>query len=279
MSLWCRNMNYKNIISHRICTQTKRIKNQETSLCTYAHGSLTIEASFVIPLMAGSLAFILYFFQVILVQVQIEEALIYTGRCVAVESCVVSSEEALFLSAETIFRSIVDKSTVVNRYVENKSWGISLLKSEFSGDEICLRAEYAVKLPISFFDIDRIRLSSENCFQKWIGSNGFEQVGKWVYITPTGTVYHTSMACRVLDISIKEAPLSEIGEYRGLNGQKFYPCFRCKKEAGQVVYYTDYGTLYHQNIGCRALKRTINKIHIEEVGARSICSFCKKNEK
>lgn len=278
MSHWKRNMYHKNKISLRICTQTKSINNQETSLCTRPRASLTIEASFIVPLMAGFLAIILFFFRVISVQVVVEEAMVYTGRCVAVESCVVSSEEALFLSAESIFRMLVDENVVVNSYVENKSWGISLLKSEFTGDVIWLRAEYAVKLPVSFFGTDCIYLSSENSFHKWIGSNGLEHVEKWVYITQTGSVYHTSVDCRVLDISIKTAFLSEIGDYRGVDGQKFYPCSRCKKEDCQVVYYTDYGTLYHYDVVCSSLKRTIKKIPLEEVGSRHICSFCNKSE-
>jgi len=68
--------------------------------------------------------------------------------------------------------------------------------------------------------------------------------------------------------------LSEIGDYRGVDGQKFYPCSRCKKEDCQVVYYTDYGTLYHKDIACSAIKRLVEKIKIEDVGNRRPCSFC-----
>jgi len=279
MSHWKRNMHPITQISLRICTQTKTTQNQEASLCTPISASLTIEASFIVPLMAGFLASILFFFRIISVQVAVEEALIYTGRCVAVESCVVSSEDALFLSAESIFRMAIAESAVVDSYVENKAWGISLLKSDFTGDEIWLRAEYAVKLPVSFFDFEYISLASETGFQKWIGNRALGNVGEWVYITETGSVYHTNIGCRVLDISIKTTLLSEIGDYRGANGQKYYPCRRCKKEDSQVAYYTDYGTLYHQNIACSSLKRTIKKIRFDEVGTRRICSFCSKKDR
>jgi len=278
MSHWKRNMQYKNKISLRIRTQTKMKKNQETSFCAWQRASMTIEASFIVPFMAGFLAIILFFFRVISVQAAVEEALIYAGRCVAVESCIVSSEEALFLSAESLFRMMVDENEIVNNYVENESWGISLLKSQFTDDEIRLCAEYSIKLPVSFFDIKRIHLLSVNCFQKWVGNKELGQEGEWVYITQKGTVYHTSMKCRTLDLSVKTALLSEISGYRGLDGQKYYPCACFKEDDNQMVYYTDYGTLYHQSLKCSSLKRTVKKIHISQVGARHICSFCKKGE-
>ena len=100
MSHWKNNRELLHKISQRICTQTKTIRNQETSLCIHPEASLTIEASVVVPLMAGFLAIILFFFRIMQVQAIVEETLIYTGRCVAVESSVVSSEKALYLSAE-----------------------------------------------------------------------------------------------------------------------------------------------------------------------------------
>ena len=65
MSHWKRNMQYKNKISLRIRTQTKMKKNQETSFCAWQRASMTIEASFIVPFMAGFLAIILFFFRAV----------------------------------------------------------------------------------------------------------------------------------------------------------------------------------------------------------------------
>ena len=269
-----RKIQYKDQISPRICTQTNTKESLETSLCACTRASLTVEASIIVPLMVGFLAIILFFFRFIQVQVAVEEALIYTGRKVAVESCMMSSEEVLYLSAEAIFREAISENEIINRYIKNKSNGIQLLKSEFADNEIWLRAEYEIKLPVAFFSIDSVELSSENCFQKWIGNRDEFYDGDWVYITQNGTVYHSKKDCRALDISVKRASASKIENYRGENGQKYYACDRCKEEGVNWVYYTDYGTLFHAKIDCSSLKRTIEKIRKDEVGNRRICVFC-----
>lgn len=269
-----RNIQYKDQISPRICTQTNIKDNHETSLCIYLKASLTVEASFIVPLMAGFFAIIVFFFRLIQVQVAVEEVLIYTGRKVAVESSIVSSEEVMYISAETIFREAISEYEIINKYVKNKSRGITLSKSVFAEDEIWLRAEYEIKLPVAFFSIDSVWLSSENCFQKWIGNRDEFYDGDWVYITQNGTVYHTKRDCQALDISVKRASALKIESYRGKNGQKYYACKRCKEEAVSWVYYTDYGTLFHTKIDCSSLKRTIEKIRKDKVGNRRICIFC-----
>ena len=101
-------------------------------------------------------------------------------------------------------------------------------------------------------------------------------MGEYVYITPKGTVYHRTPSCRILDISVRKADLSQIEKERGKDGQKYYPCSRCGKETAldNTVYCTDYGTLYHTKVSCSALKRTVNKIKLDEIGERNPCSFC-----
>ena len=82
--------------------------------------------------------------------------------------------------------------------------------------------------------------------------------------------------CRVLDLSVRTAHMSEIDDIRGLDGQKYYPCDDCKTNMGveDVVYYTQYGTSYHKNVSCSALKRNVKKILKSEIGNKKACSFC-----
>ncbi len=259
-------------ISSRICTQTKFNIYQETSFCTCKAGSLTIEAAVIIPLAVGFLVCVLYFFRVIQVQATVEEALIYVGRMIAVESSIVSSEEALFLSAEAGIKTALKKSVVIDNYVENGVWGVSLLRSKFQGEDIVLCAEYKVRLPVKFFGIDSITLSSQNAFRKWIGDIKGEE--DYVYVTSNGEVYHTNLDCPSLSLSIKQSLTSKISNCRGKDGQKYYPCSACVRRETGVVYYTDYGTLYHEVLDCSALKRTVKKIAISEIGGKRQCMFC-----
>lgn len=258
------------------CTRNN-IQKKGTSFCTYRKASLTVEAAVVVPLTAGFLLAILFFFRVLFVQEAVEEALVYAGRTVAVESCLTDTEEVLFLSAEGLFKYALFQDTDVNRYVTGGVLGVSLLGSEFSGKKIELQANYMVKFPIDFFGHKGIWLSSENCFVKWKGDlyEGITQ-GEWVYIAETGSVYHKDTSCRSLDLNIQEGLLTEVSLYRGANGQKYDPCDRCMVDMHEThrVYFTDYGHLYHGQISCSALKRTITKVLLSEVGERRACSFC-----
>lgn len=263
------------------CTRIKinisTILQQETSFCTYVKGSFTVEAAVVVPLMMGFLLSILFFFRVLFVQRAVEEALLFTGRSVAVESCMVDSDTALYVSAEALFKTSLLQDKNIERYVVGGVLGVTLLGSEFSGKEIELKANYLLKFPINFFGERGLWLTSENCFVKWTGDLQEETVdGEWVYITETGSVYHKDTSCRSLDLSIQEGILSEVLQFRGSNGQKYYACDRCMENYDEdaTVYYTDYGRLYHGSLGCSALKRTIFRVLLSQVGERPPCSFC-----
>ena len=277
MSLWMKHFinNFINIKRNRSPKIYINTYFKETSFILCKKGSLTIEASITVPIMIGFLAIIVFFFRIIQVQSLIEEAIIYTGREIAVESSVLSSEELLFLAAEAhMFNAI--KNSEIEDYIEGGFFGIALGDSNFEGDTITLKATYYMKLPVSFFDIRTIRLTSKNSFRKWVGNEDYTKDDKYVYVTTNGKVYHDSTSCRVLDLSIKRMKYKEIETLRGENGQKYYACDRCvvQGEEQEIVYGTDYGRLYHQNVNCSFLKRTIHKILITETEGRKKCTYC-----
>ena len=253
---------------------------RETSFCTYHRASMSVEAAVVIPLVMGFFVSILFFFRVLFVQEAVEEALVYAGRMVAVESSLTEDGGALFLSAETLVKSKLSEEEDVEKYVLGGVIGVSLLESEVYGKEILLTASYIVKFPIAFWQQSGILLTSQNSFVKWKGDvyTGVQQE-EWVYITETGTVYHKNTSCRSLDLNINEGLLRNVSSYRGVEGQRYTACNKCMKETepDQTIYFTDYGTLYHGSLACSALKRTIHKILLSEVGERRACSFCYAN--
>ncbi len=252
-----------------------KIISEEASLYAFQKGSYTVEAAIVIPLVAGFLVSILFFFRVLQVQAAIDEALIYAGRKVAAESSITDSEAALFLSTEFFFLQILEEYECVEEYVDYGKLGISLLKSDFSEDSIYLRAEYSMKMPVAFFEIGKIYLWQQNTFRKWTGDGSWQEEDM-VYVTSTGEVYHSSMNCQSIKLSVKYTDYSKIEGLKGANGQKYYACSRCadKSLGAGRVYFTDYGTLYHADISCSAIKRTVTQIPLSEIGERRKCSFC-----
>ena len=211
-------------------------------------------------------------------QYAVEEALVYAGRKTAVESSVIESQELLLASAKGYFLYALGDNEVIDNYVYGGKWGILLWESKFEEEQICLRANYEMRLPVDIWGIGSIWLYNQNVFNKWNGDmlSSNEETGNYVYITQNGTVYHRTPSCRILDINIREVEVSQIETERGKDGQKYYPCSRCGEEnvLDNTVYCTDYGTLYHAQISCSALKRTIHKVKLEEVGERNPCSFC-----
>lgn len=263
--------------SPTLCTRKKQAKLQETSFCISQKASLTVEAAVVLPITAGFLLTILFFFRVLLVQADVEEALVYAGRTTAVESVLVDEKTTLFLSVEGRFYQAVTQENMVERFVEGGVLGVSLLGSEVTGKEILLKANYMVRFPIEFFGIKGIWLTSQNAFVKWKGDLYTGEIQEsWVYITKTGSVYHKNTNCRSLDLNIQETAMKDMDTIRGKNGQKYYSCSKCTDRPDKLekVYVTDYGKLYHGDLSCSALKRTVEKILISQVGERRPCSYC-----
>ncbi len=246
-----------------------------TSLFACRKGSFTLECAVIIPISAGFLASILFLFQVIRVQAIVEEAALYTGRIIAVESSVVSDEKALFLSTEGLLLLKLQEEGVLP-LINNGLLGINIVASDFQGEYINLKINYFMKLPVSFWEIKNIELSCENRFRKWNGNLTKAGEGNWVYITEHGKVYHVREDCQAIKLTIMNSNIGEVEKLRGKDGQKFYPCSGCVEHRleGLVVYYTNYGVLYHESIYCSALKRTVYRVPETEVSGRKLCSFC-----
>lgn len=251
-------------------------EHKETPSCTCPKASYTLEAAVIFPIVAGFIVFILMFFRILQVQTGVSAALAYASRMTAVEACAVESEPALLVSAEGFMISKLKDNELVESYVKGGMAGISLLKSDFSGENVELYAEYTVKFPFNFFEISGYSVSQKSLSRKWIGRRLDSETGSFVYITDFGSVYHKSKSCSYLDLSINSVNISEIALLRNKSGTKYSACSKCvaKNKEGSRVYITDYGTLYHSDISCSALKRTIYIVKLSEVDGLPSCSKC-----
>lgn len=101
-----------------------------------------------------------------------------------------------------------------------------------------------------------------------------------VYVTETGTVYHTSPDCNYLDLSIHGVSAGQVKGLRNASGARYQPCEDCARSgaAAGTVYITDYGTSWHNSLGCSGLKRTIREVDLEELGGMRMCTKCAKGE-
>ena len=108
------------------------------------------------------------------------------------------------------------------------------------------------------------------------GASDLTQEDPMVYVTETGTVYHTNRNCTYLNLSIEAVDAAVLEERRNQSGGKYYPCEICGRIGGYgMVYITGQGSSYHSSITCPGLKRTIYTIPLSQVGGRGRCSKCR----
>ena len=241
-------------------------------------GSFTVEAALAVPIFLLALLVILGFFPLLLIQTQVNAALQYTARIMAVsyqdeedEGSIVSLAEGILL-----FRSYLGDHGLSEDFLENGVNSISLANTDLSGEYVQLVANYEVELPTGFWGIDSLPVEQCVSAKKWTGagtdSSDEEEDTEYVYITPSGSVYHTTTSCPYLSLSTKSVSYSSLSSLRNSEGHIYYACSCYSGES--IVYVTNYGTLYHGSLSCSYLKRTIYKVKLDAVGGRSACSKC-----
>lgn len=257
------------------------LPGKEMPRCT-RQASFTVEAAVILPLLAGFFVSILFFFRVMQVQMEVQKALEYTAR----ELAVCLEEESVYdgILAKTLFVKNMGGWDEALHYIEGGCVGISLAKSDFGGDEVCLRAEYRLRLPVSFFRKKTLVIAQSAVTRKWVGwkeDGESSEEDTWVYIAETGTVYHRNRFCTHLNLSVRMVSGDDVGSLRNENGGIYRRCYKCADGAvvGEMVYITDEGDCYHTDTDCSGLKRTVRRVRLSEVAGRRCCDRCESKEK
>lgn len=134
------------------------------------------------------------------------------------------------------------------------------------GDGTLYSAEY--QMPVPFGILSEGLIFRQTMFiRHWTGYDRSEESEEeLVYITKTGTVYHRSIQCKHLQVSVREVAFRDISRYRNQSGGKYYPCEYCvKNSCGNKVYITPEGDRYHSTRSCSSLLRFIRQVKISEV--------------
>ncbi len=256
--------------------------HKETPRRSCFPAGFTLEAAVILPLAASFFVSILFFFRMMQIQLVVQKALDDTGRQLAVYS---AEENAIpdLAVAEMLFLKELGEQELADEYILGGKMGISLLQSEFDGRDVCVKADYLIRLPIQIFWTRNFVMEQHADCRKWNGwkpgdsADGEEQ---WVYITETGSVYHSTSTCSHLELSIRSVQREQITELRSENGGKYYKCKECggRENAWGTVYITNQGNRYHNDLNCSGIKRTIYMVRLSEVEERRSCSRCCTNE-
>lgn len=259
-------------------------------------GALTVEAAVVLPLFFLAVMGVLSFVQVLLVQMRIMGPLSNTARACAqyvyVQELGNEDEGVLAqvpdLLLEKKLSVIGARNDVVNQV--GKEWldacgivrgasGLSFLFSQIPSKEnmVDLVVHYRVQPDIWLIPIPSIPITQRCRVHGWVGSEAtgaIKEKSQTVYVTDTGTVYHKSLGCTHIHLSILQVYTKDVATLRNESGGKYDSCENCGERESSIVYITNTGNRYHTSLSCRGIKRGVKKITMDEVGTRSACKRC-----
>lgn len=276
--------------------------------------SLTVEASFVVPLSFFTVMLFMNLFLFLQVQTRVQKELAEMSTELMPYGTLLSraganSEKAsasylnqigvdgLFRELGTeaylsyrMYRSVKDERWLT--YINGGATGFS-----FSGSSIYEKnSEIRILIHYSYIFGNRVLSFGGIPVKQQIVARGFSGVSRakntkkdeedetgetMVYITDNGKVFHRTGECTYLKPSIRQITLDKLESERNSSGAKYYSCEYCGGETSEgIVFITSYGTRYHLLISCRGLLRTIHAIREEEAleqGYRP-CSKCGTEE-
>lgn len=271
------------------------------SLSRKVKAGMTVEASIVLPLF-------LFFFlnlgcaiEMIRLHGNLQLALWQVGSKMAVYGYVLDSGEVpedgegwwrdlagAVISATYVKGQMVDSAGADYLNASPMTDGTDSLKlweSEIFGsdDEMDIVVTYSVSPWARLVGFRSFRLANRYYAHIWNGyglseSEESEETAQIVYVTENGTVYHVTLECTHLNLSVRRVPASTIDDLRNQGGGRYYPCSRCATRAlvPNAFYITEEGDRYHYSADCSGLKRTTSSMTLEQAldaGYRP-CSRC-----
>jgi len=275
--------------------------------------SLTLEAAMVLPLFLYFMMVLMYFIQICTIQEQIQSGITQMGMSLSktayvyeefidLEELINFDDSILGDELEIGLQNLTDKASSgiilklysakyldkdrINRScIQGGLKGLSFIGSSIFGatGDIDIIVRYQVEIPIKLFGLEDIRMIQRVKLRGWTGyavapvySIEEESSEEIVYITETGSVYHTNPNCSHIKLSVREiAGLPT--RLRNDNGGIYYPCEACctRKESNIGNYYiTSDGTRYHTKRNCSKITRTVKEIPITDIGSRKLCKRC-----
>lgn len=296
-------------------------KGKSTCLSTLqsGNGSFTIEAAIVSLFLLFGMIILLHFiflinFQNILNQNMINTAwdisrytytaqrtgnIIKKDTGMADEKDSRSDKLSQLSVSETLIRGGLTSAYALNKILDNelkklaKDLGIFMRLSEikmmesdfFEQENVDLAVSYTAKIPMLSSNVYKMSFINRCYFRNFIGESIDVKSKSFltkVYITKSGTVYHTNKDCTHINLSVVFVEFSQLPLLRNKGGGKYKKCERCVKykiKGNEHVIITTSGDRYHTEDRCSGIIRDVISIDINQVGDRKLCKRCKESER
>lgn len=270
------------IKSNNSCGQKKKgnyNKVRKEGACCFpsAPGSMTLEASFILPLFLFSMTACMLFGEMLIIKGNMHHGLMEAAKEMASQEYYYSEKER--------HGSILTAARLQKKYakIEEKSGLIKVKSRSFLGSkilndqgEVQLHMSYQICVQYPLFGTKTMKVNEKIRQKAFTGyePSEFEQGKGYVYITKYGTVYHKNLSCSHIMLRIQDG--GAVKKY--LNGEtKYEPCSKCAKRnvtgISQLFIAKD-GECYHTSLSCSGLTRLIRKVTIWEVNGRIPCQRC-----
>lgn len=249
-----------------------RKRASDFSSCLNREGSATVEATLALPIFLCAMSMILMMGQSIVTEVKIQHAVTKTAQICA-------GQKALNRKPDVFqaFYSVFQMSSGDSSCIAGKKAGIHLnLKEKKDGEQIEIQANYRLRIIGCFLgelSCYKTVTATQRVFCGY-SAHGSELEGggeSIVYVAKTGDVYHTSLSCSHICITISGDAVEQFMKHSNLDA-----CEKCikKREKLSRLYITEYGECFHSSLHCSGLKRSVRAVKLSEVGNMKMCSRC-----
>lgn len=263
-----------------------------------AEASMTVEASFVLPLFLFFFLNLSTSIEMIRLHGNLQLALWETGNCVTAYGGMAweTNTQETNVQEDSWWVEFVGvagaytyiKAQVVDYlgedYLENSPLtngvnSLQFLESNVYESEDCFEVvvTYSVSPMSSIAGFIPFRMANRYYAHLW---NGYEipKGETFVYITENGRVYHTNRECTHLQLSTQKVEHREALTGQNIQGERYKACEKCCESiVAGMVYITEEGNCYHSTSSCTGLKRTVICVPISEVEKWSLCMRCKRD--
>ncbi len=249
-------------------------------------GSVTVEASIVFPVFFFFVWMIWQIFLVILLTLNLTLSVAKTAGMLSAagypvrDACGEKCEDTKYVWLPALYAGVLSG--------REEFYGDLWIDFEEEEESVYI-IEVTAKLPIAAPFFGRFTLPVEqrfklhantgvwdpNAFSKKEEAKEGETESEKVYVTESGSVYHRSLTCSHLSVKAEAVSAEDVGNRRNRDGKKYELCSYCKNSPrGDEVFITAYGTKYHFNADCLALKRKVREVSLDEVKGMKPCSTC-----
>ena len=256
--------------------------------CRSIAGSMTVEASLVLPL------FLIFFLnlgsamEMMRLHGKVEAALWETGRELSVYGSLLQKEESAASgaeAAESLFSYAYVKLRVENilgkKYLESApleagSRGLRYLEMDPADVEECIEIAVAYKAEPLWMLPGFHGFFMENHYyaRRWTGYRIPEQEGGY-FLAENATVYHSSSECTHLRLNVRMIHRQQLGAERNAEGMRYRACEKCCRDlTDEILWLSEEGECYHTRRECSGLKRAYREVDWTEARKYPPCLRC-----